>query len=150
MTPETCQFTAGLANGPAKSLVSEGSSLCLTRKRRLQPLPAEIEPAKDAKKLRGSHQGHGGHRGNIKVVRTRPVLAELVFRMAKVSIAGYFIPVIAKECREQTESPFPVKTASVIPAQSDLFVFTHQNTSGGQTRHRLLVSRLPAVRFGDR
>ena len=24
------------------------------------------------KKLRGSHKGHGGHRGNIKVVRTRP------------------------------------------------------------------------------
>ena len=25
-----------------------------------------------AKKLRGSHRGHEGHRGNIKVVRTRP------------------------------------------------------------------------------
>src|SRR5271166_1335073 len=52
-------------------------------------------------------------------------LAELVFRMAKVSVAGYLIPVIAQECREQTQSPFPVKTAFVIPAQSDLFVFTH-------------------------
>ena len=27
---------------------------------------------KDAKKLGGSHRGHEGHRGNIKVVRTRP------------------------------------------------------------------------------
>jgi len=26
---------------------------------------------KDAKKLRGSHRGHEGHKGNTKVVRTR-------------------------------------------------------------------------------
>ena len=70
---------------PAKSIVSEGSSLCPCvsegsslcplRKRSLQPLPPEMGPRntrKDAKKSRGSHRGHGGHRGNIKFVRTRP------------------------------------------------------------------------------
>ena len=60
---------------PRKAVVSEGSSLCLMRKRRLQPLPLEMGPRntrKGAKKLRDSHRGHGGHRGNIKVVCTRP------------------------------------------------------------------------------
>jgi hypothetical protein len=45
------------------------------RKRRLQPLPLEMGPRntrQGAKKLRDLHRGHGGHRGNIKVVCTRP------------------------------------------------------------------------------
>jgi hypothetical protein len=33
--------------------------------------PASSVGSRDVKKSRGSHQGHGGHRGNIKVVRTQ-------------------------------------------------------------------------------
>ena len=34
--------------------------------------PASNVGSRDVKKLRGSHRGHEGHRGNMKVVRTRP------------------------------------------------------------------------------
>ena len=50
--------------------VWQSSKLLSARRYRLNRKWSPRNTRKDAKKLRGSHQGHEGHRGNIYVVRT--------------------------------------------------------------------------------